>query len=67
MVPPSPLSIRQAANAMIKRYGEDEACEAEFRADALLVGGDADGHAIWRRIVEAVKGLSATEPGGKSN
>ncbi len=38
----SDREIRQAANAMIKRYGEDAAGEAEFRADALLVEGDAD-------------------------
>ncbi len=67
LVPPSPLSIRQAANAMIKRYGEDAAGEAEFRADALLVEGDADGYAVWRRIMAAVEGLSGSEPGGKVN
>ena len=27
----------------------------------------ADGYAIWRRIMQAVEGLSATEPGGKVN
>ncbi len=59
--------IWQAANAMIKRYGEDAAGEAEFRADQLLVEGDADGYAIWRRIMEAVEGLSGSEPGGKVN
>ena len=59
--------IWQAANAMIKRYGDDAASEAEFRSDALLVEGDAEGCAIWRRIMEAVKGLSGMEPGGKVN
>ncbi len=49
--------IWQAANAMIKRYGADAAGEAEFRADQLLVEGDADGYAIWRRISAAVEGL----------
>ncbi len=34
--------IWQAANAMIKRYGDDAAGEAGFRADALLVEGDAE-------------------------
>ncbi len=59
--------IWQAANAMIKRYGEDAAAEAEFRADQLLVEGDAEGYAIWRRIMAAVEGLSGSEPGGKVN
>ncbi len=52
---------------MIERYGEDAAGEAENRADQLLVEGDAEGHAIWRRIVAAVEGLSGSEPGGKVN
>ena len=63
----SDREIWQAANAMIKRYGHDAAGEAEFRADALLVEGDAEGYAVWRRIMEAVEGLSETEPGGKVN
>ena len=63
----SDREIWQTANAMIKRYGDDAAGEAEFRADAILVEGDAEGHAIWRRIIEAVEGLSAMEPGGKVN
>ena len=53
--------------AMVKRYGDDAAREAEFRADELLVEGDAEGYAIWRRIMEAVEGLSETEPGGRVN
>ena len=33
----SDREIWQAAGVMVKRYGEDAAKEAEFRADALLV------------------------------
>ena len=62
----SDREIWQAA-AMVKRYGDDAAREAEFRADELLVEGDAEGYAIWRRIMSAVEGLSATEPGGRVN
>ena len=63
----SDREIWQAANSMIKRYGDDAAREAELRADELLAEGDAEGHAIWQRIIEAVQGLSAMEPGGKVN
>ncbi len=63
----SDREIWQAAGAMIKRYGEDAATEAESRADELLVEGDAEGYAIWRRIIEAVEGLSGMEPHGKVN
>ena len=52
---------------MIKCYRDDAANEAKIRADELLVEGDADGYAIWRRIVAAVEGLSGSEPGGKVN
>ena len=37
------------------------------RADELLVEGDVEGYAIWRLIMQAVEGLSGTEPGGKVN
>ncbi len=58
----SDREIWQAANAMIKRFGDDAVSEAEFRADQLLVEGDADGYAVWRRIMAAVEGLSGSEP-----
>ncbi len=39
--------------------------DAEFRDDQLLVEGDADRYASWRRIMQVVEELSATEPGGR--
>ncbi len=63
----SDREIWQAAGAMVKRYGEDAATEAAKRADELFDEGDVDGCAIWRRITEAIKGLSAMEPSGKVN
>ncbi len=63
----SDREIWQVASAMFKRYGDGATTEAEFRADALVVEGDADGYAIWRRIMAAVEGLSGSEPGGKVN
>ncbi len=63
----SDREIWQAAGAMGKRYGDDAAREAEFRADELLVEGDAEGYAIWRRIMRAAEQLSAMEPKGKVN
>ncbi len=63
----SDREIWQTASAIVKRYGEDAATEAAKRADDLLVEGDAEGYAIWRRIMEAVEGLSAMEPDGRVN
>ncbi len=59
--------IWQAANAMVKRFGDDAAREAECRADQLLVERDAEGYTVWRRIMAAVEGLSGPAPGGKVN
>ena len=63
----SDREIWQAASAMVKRYGEEAATEATKRADELFDEGDAEGYAIWRRIMEAVEGLSGMEPSGKVN
>ncbi len=45
--------------ALIDNYGDD----ATIHADELLEGGDLDGAAIWRRVLDAVKELDRTEPG----
>ena len=63
----SDREIWQAAGAMVKRYGADAATGAKTRADELLAEGDAEGHAIWRRIMKAVEGLAAMAPGGRVN
>jgi hypothetical protein len=44
---------------LIDNYGDD----ATIHADELLEGGDLDGAAIWRRVLDAVKELDRTEPG----
>ena len=63
----SDREIWQTASVMVKRYGEDAATEAAKRADELFDEGDVEGCATWRRILEAIEGLSAMEPGGKVN
>ncbi len=63
----SDREIWQAAGAMVKRYGDDAATEAAMRADELLDEGDMDRCAVWKRIMQAVEGLSAMEPKGKVN
>ncbi len=42
----SDREIWQAAGAMVKRYGDDEATEAAKRADELFDKGDVEGNAI---------------------
>ena len=63
----SDREIWQSARVMVKRFGDDAAREAEIRADALLVDDGAGGYAICRQIMQAMEGLSETEPGGNVN
>ena len=63
----SDREIWHAASSMIMRHGEVADTKANFRADHMLVECAAERYAISRRIIEAVDGLSGTEPGGKVN
>lgn len=51
--------IWRAALLMVKRYGADAATQAAMRADGLLAEGDADGCAVWKRIMTAIEQLQA--------
>ena len=53
-----------SAKALIDNYGDDATIHAAMRADALLAQGDLDGAGTWRRVLDAVKELERTEPGG---
>ena len=46
----------------MNRHGSDAAVVAAQRADELLVAGDMDGYAIWKRILAAVAELTRTAP-----
>jgi hypothetical protein len=49
---------------MLKRYGERALDESAARADELVLAGDDDGAATWRRIMAAVAQLeNETLPG----
>lgn len=56
------IDIWRSANLLVKQRGADAPIQAAMRADAMLVKGDLDGYAVWKRIVEAVKELLATAP-----
>ena len=49
------LTIFRAANVVSREHGEDAALEAAMRADAMLVKGDLEGLAVWKRILTAVE------------
>jgi hypothetical protein len=56
--------IWQAANLMIRRYGEDAAAEAERRADQLRREGELAGSLTWQRILTAIGKLQQMTPEG---
>jgi hypothetical protein len=55
------IDIWRSAHILVKQHGEDAPVEAAQRADAMLEAGDLDGHAVWLRIVKAVRELPSTE------
>ena len=57
------LEIYRAAQATIKRYGDDAGIHAAQRADDLMAEGDMDGRAVWYRIERAIGELRKSAPG----
>jgi hypothetical protein len=53
----SDFDIRCAARAMVRRHGELAATEAQSQARACERAGDAEGHAVWRRVAAEVEAL----------
>jgi hypothetical protein len=59
------IDICRAANLMLKRYGDKALDESEARAEELAAGGDYNGEATWRRIIDAVRQLANTTSAGR--
>ena len=58
------IDIWRVANLMLKRYGDLAEVESARRADELWEDGDAQGVAIWRRVMGAIEQLVNTTPHG---
>jgi hypothetical protein len=65
----SEQDIWMAAKAFIRRHGRNAGMETAARADEHLEHGDAEGSALWKRILAAIEKLQAEkpEPGEKVN
>jgi hypothetical protein len=50
-------NIYRAAKLSIDQHGDNAATWASLRADQLLAERDAEGNAVWRRILEAIEEL----------
>jgi hypothetical protein len=57
--------IWRTASLLISQFGDDAEFEAARRADQMLDTGDIDGQRIWRRVLAAVRELTATVPAGR--
>ncbi len=44
------------------QHGQDAPVQAAMLTDTMLEKGDAERHALWKRIVTAVEELQMTEP-----
>jgi hypothetical protein len=53
----SDVDAYHAAKLLIDERGEEAATFAVARADWLLEEGDADGAAVWRRVLAAIEEL----------
>jgi hypothetical protein len=61
------IDIWQAAQLMLKRYGENALEESAARANELALAGDDDGATTWRRIMAAVEQLANKTPPDRVN
>jgi len=50
LAPNDALEIAHAAEAFLKRFGEDSSHQAGIRAQELEVRGDHEGAQLWRKI-----------------
>ncbi len=58
---PTDLDIYRSAHAVINQHGDGAKTHASQMADKMLDKGDADGQAVWLRILRAIDELSDTD------
>ena len=57
---------RPSLRTLVRRHKLDAPIRAAQRADGLLNGGDMDGAAVWRRILEAIEELTRGRRDGEA-
>lgn len=58
------IDVYRAAKQYIDQYGDQAIHQAAMQSDAHLEKGDMEGAAQWRKIIEAIEVMQATEPKG---
>ena len=66
---PSEIDIYRSAAVLVREHGKSAEREALQRANSMSAKGDADGHAVWLRIVRAVEEIQRKKraPGGAAH
>ncbi|MCZ6590253.1 MAG: hypothetical protein O7B98_03825 [Alphaproteobacteria bacterium] len=59
------IDIYRAAKLYLDQHGDQAALQAAMQADEQLGAGDMDGAATWRKIINAIEVMQATEPVGQ--
>ena len=54
--------IYDTANLLIQEYGDGAEFQATLRQRERRKSGDADGTAVWERVIKAIRALQADEP-----
>ncbi len=57
------IDMCRAAKLLIEKHGDEAATIAIKRATEMLDAGDVDGHAVWKRTLQAIEQLESTKPG----
>ena len=61
----SEIDIYRSAKLLIDQHGDHADLEAMTKADSMLETGDIDGQRVWMRILDAIRELQNTKPGGR--
>ena len=64
---PTNLDIWQAANILVRQHGDKATGEAHKHLAAVIARGDAEGEAVWRRVLETIPRLLAMKSDGEVN
>jgi len=55
------IDIYRSAKLYVEQYGADAGTHAAMRVDALIVAGDVQGVATWKRVLRVIEELGSTE------
>jgi hypothetical protein len=58
----SDLDIYRTASVLIREHGDEADLVAAQRADSFLEAGDANGSAVWKRVLRVIKEIQRQEP-----